>query len=94
MLNFYYKPNCPFSKRVLEANKEIGAELTLLDVWENEALREELIAKGGKKQVPFLEDTTSGTMLYESNKIIAYLCENYGSGSVSEDPSPKVCPIE
>jgi glutaredoxin 3 len=73
MLNLYYKPTCPFSRRVLKANEEIKAGLVLYDVSADEMLRAELIAKGGKKQVPFLEDTDKGVTMYESDAIITYL---------------------
>lgn len=95
MLNLYYKPSCPFCQRVLRANEGVGVKLVLHDVGADMALREELIAKGGKKQVPFLEDTDSGEMLYESNDIIAYLSKHYGNGEVTDDsPTPNVCPID
>ncbi|MFN3187940.1 MAG: glutathione S-transferase N-terminal domain-containing protein [Candidatus Paceibacteria bacterium] len=95
MLNLYYKPTCPFCQRVLKANEVIEAELILLDVSADMSLREELIAKGGKKQVPFLEDTDRGEMLYESNDIITYLSKNYGDGDMAKDSTaPNVCPIE
>ena len=45
-------------------------------------LREELIAKGGKKQVPYLIDAERGVSMYESGDIIAHLEQHYGeSGS-------------
>ena len=79
MLNLYYKPQCPFCRRVLMANESIGADLVLHDVSLDMAVREELVAKGGKKQVPFLEDTDRKQMLYESGDIIKYLSEHYGN---------------
>jgi len=95
MLNLYYKPTCPFCQRVLQANESINADLILLDVFANEALREELITKGGKKQVPFLEDTERGVMMYESDDIITYLTEYYGSGDdLAIPPAGNVCPID
>jgi len=95
MLNLYYKPACPYCQRVLTANEEIGATLILLDVGADAALRAELIAKGGKKQVPFLEDVTRGVTLYESGDIIDYLAEHYGQGKEVAVPTvANVCPIE
>jgi len=95
MLNFYYKPSCPYCQRVLTANEEIGAALTLFDVGADEALRAELVAKGGKKQVPFLEDVARGVTLYESGDIIDYLAEYYGQGKEVAVPAVgNVCPIE
>jgi len=79
MLNLYYKPTCPFCRRVLKVSEEFGVELNLFDISADLELREELIAKGGKTQVPFLEDTEKGEMIYESNDIIEYIRKNYTS---------------
>ncbi len=95
MLNLYYKPSCPYCHRVLRANEVIGASLILHDVSADMAAREELIAKGGKKQVPFLEDTDRGLFLYESIDIIEYLKKYYGNGvDVKWDEVGNVCPID
>jgi glutaredoxin 3 len=95
MLNLYYKESCPYCQRVLKANAVIKADLNLLDVFTNEALRDELVAKGGKRQVPFLEDTSRGVMMYESEDIITYLKEQYGQDEEIIVPEVKnVCPIE
>lgn len=77
MLHLYYKPTCPFCQRVIQANEQIGADLQLLDVSTNDDLREELIAKGGKRQVPFLVDDERDEQLYESDDIIQYLTTHY-----------------
>ncbi|MEX0931054.1 MAG: glutathione S-transferase N-terminal domain-containing protein [Candidatus Paceibacterota bacterium] len=73
MLNLYYKPTCPFSKRVLAEAELLGIPLHLKDIKADEVLREELIQKGGKKQTPFLEDTDTDIKMYESGDIIEYL---------------------
>jgi len=95
MLHLYYKPTCPFSKQVLAVSEQIGVPLNLLDVGADEKLREELINKGGKKQVPFLVDDERGAMIYESGDIIEYLNEHYSQGNVVDSTDfPKVCPID
>jgi glutathione S-transferase len=95
MLHLYYKPTCSLCQRVLKAGEQIGVSLELLDVSADEKLREELIIKGGKKQVPFLVDDERGVMMYESGDIIEYLNEHYGKGGVIDNTdSPKVCPID
>lgn len=77
------------------ANEEIKAPLTLRDVFGASGAMEELMNKGGKTQVPFLEDTDRGVSLYESNDIITYLSEHYGGGvTVDVPPAGNVCPIE
>ena len=95
MLNLYYKPTCPYCQRVLAANETIKAPLTLKNVSADHTLLEELIEKGGKSQVPFLEDTDCHKSMYESVDIIEYLATHYGSGIVPDTPSPgNVCPID
>ncbi|MFM2423645.1 MAG: hypothetical protein RLZZ70_30 [Candidatus Parcubacteria bacterium] len=95
MLNFYYKPTCPYCQRVLLANETIQAPLLLHNVSANSATMDTLVAKGGKQQVPFLEDTERGVSMYESLDIIAYLQEFYGNGAKVTIPHVgNVCPIE
>jgi glutathione S-transferase len=52
--------------------------MDLKDISADDAVLDELIEKGGKKMVPFLEDTDRGVSMYESGDIIAYLTEHYG----------------
>ncbi len=95
MLNLYYKPSCPYSQRVLKANEDIKAPLLLLDVRADDAAMDELIKKGGKAQVPYLEDTERGVAMYESIDIIDHLAKHYGNGQAPETADPgNVCPIE
>ena len=42
---------------------------------------EELIARGGKLQVPYLIDEARGKELYESEAIVAYLHETFTPAS-------------
>jgi len=95
MLNLYYKPTCPYCVRVLKANDEIKAPLTLLNTQGDDEVMTQLREKGGKTQVPFLEDTDRGVTMYESNDIIDYLSEHYGTGTaVSVPAAGNVCPID
>lgn len=95
MLNIYYKPSCPFCQRVLQAGDDLGLTFTLHDVSADATLQEELIKKGGKKQVPFLEDINRDEMLYESDDIITYLAKHYGNGKTTVIPhAGNVCPID
>lgn len=81
MLTLYYKPTCPFCQKVLATIEELSISVTLKDVSADEALREELIAHGGKRQVPYLVDESRDTALYESDEIIAYLEQHYGGAT-------------
>jgi len=95
MLNLYYKPGCPYCARVLEANEEINAKLNLIDITADSSSRAELIAKGGKSQVPYLEDTDQGVAMYESTDIIDYLAKNYGTSVIPNVfQASNVCPID
>ncbi len=95
MLNLYYKPTCPYCQRVLGANDTIKAPLVLRDVLSDHVAKEELVAKGGKSQVPYLEDTDRGVCMYESMDIIEYLRQNYGNGvEVATNEIGNVCPLE
>lgn len=72
MLILYYRPTCPFSKKVLKAAKELGIGLEVRDIGEDSHCGE-LKRRGGKQQVPYLVDKAKGVEMYESEDIIAYL---------------------
>ena len=42
------------------------------------AVAEELIKRGGKRQVPYLVDADAGKEMYESDDIVEYLHQNFG----------------
>ena len=77
MYTLYYRPTCPYCLRVLAAAKKHGIELTLKDVSSDPAVADELIATGGKHQVPFLVVNTNNVSMYESADIIDYLINNH-----------------
>ena len=56
-----------------------GIELGLKDIYADPAIREDLIKRGGKRQVPYLVDTDRQVEMYESEDIVEYLNENYAS---------------
>lgn len=72
---------CPFCRKVREA-------LTMLDLDAEvrpcpkggERFRPELVARGGKAQVPYLVDPNTGREMYESDAIVRYLFAEYGEG--------------
>ncbi len=70
-LVLYYRPNCPFCVRVLEAMKGVDIKIDLKDLNENREYLDELIEMGGKRQVPCL--MIDGEVKYESQAIIDYL---------------------
>ena len=87
MLTLFYKPTCPFCRRVLDEAEDSGIEIELKDVSNNAEALEELIQKGGKKQTPFLEDQERGVSMYESGDIISYLTEHYKKEAGLDDVS-------
>ena len=78
MITLYLKTGCPFSARVLAVvdayqipfiEKNIGTE----GVWD------ELVALGGKHQVPFMVD--GDIMLYNASAINEYLEQKFSSST-------------
>lgn len=57
----------------------MGIQLDLKDISGDDTLRQELIEKGGKQQVPFLVDHERGISMYESADIVEYIKENYNN---------------
>jgi glutathione S-transferase len=57
---------------VLIAAAELGVAFDERNI-NNPAIEAELIAQGGKAQVPYLVDTDTGIAMYESEDIIAHL---------------------
>jgi len=72
MLILYTKPNCSFCDRVKEEGAHLGIEFNERNA-ADEGIIEEIVEKGGKRQVPFLVDDEAGVSLYGSDEIIAHL---------------------
>lgn len=74
-LELYHKPTCPFCQKVFRHIEENNVDgIILKDKTANPEFEQELIAVGGKAQVPCL--FIDGKPLYESNDIIEWLKEN------------------
>ncbi len=86
MLTLYYKPTCPYCQKVLFAIESLDVNIDLKNVVEDASSLNELIEKGGKSQIPFLEDSEHGISMYESDDIIAYLKDKYPN----KESTPKV----
>ncbi len=76
MLTLYVKTGCPFCIKVLNTGKELGIVFEEKNIADDLGAAE-LIARGGKRQVPYLVDTERNIEMYESGDINAYLRENY-----------------
>ena len=77
MLTLYFKPTCPYCQKVLGVAEELGVQFNLKDIVSDEVIADELIEKGGKRQVPYLVDAERDVAMYESDDIVAYLQEHY-----------------
>ncbi|MDB5265887.1 MAG: hypothetical protein JWM39_600 [Parcubacteria group bacterium] len=77
MLTLYVKTGCPYCAKVLAAGEELGIEFDLKNS-SDPAMVEELIARGGKRQFPYLVDSDNNTEMYESDDIVEYLHKHFG----------------
>ncbi len=81
MLTLYYEPGCPYCQKVLDAGEELGLTFNKRSV-DDFGVNDELIARGGSQQVPFLIDDENGVEMYESDAIVKYLHERFGKMKV------------
>ncbi len=80
-LMLYHMEFCPYCQRVRAAMQKMGLKLPMKDTVEDPAARQELIAGGGKSQVPCLrikQPDGSDHWMYESDEIIRYLQKRLG----------------
>ena len=73
-LKLYYKPECPFCKKVLSFMEKNDIELELKNIHDEEN-KKFLVEKGGMTQVPCL--FIDGKAMYESDDIIEFLKEKF-----------------
>ncbi|QLD86579.1 glutathione S-transferase N-terminal domain-containing protein [Natronomonas halophila] len=84
MLELYQAEDCPYCQKVREKLMELGVSYvnhnprTAENDVRNQQVLEEMVALGGKDQVPFLVDNQRGAQIYESDDIVEYLEEHYG----------------
>jgi len=78
MLILYTGTTCPFCRKVEAFLDDKGIEYIPKNVHQDDGALEELLELGGKRQIPFLHDTETGSAMYESQDIIDYISENYG----------------
>jgi glutaredoxin len=83
-LRLYHFEACPFCRKVRRDVRLLGLKLEHHDIKKDPARREELIAGGGKRQVPCLriaESDGSVRWLYESRDISRYLTERFAAAA-------------
>lgn len=85
MITLFAKSGCPYCAKALAALDAHGLSFIKKNIADS-AVADELIALGGKKQVPYLVD--GETKLYESDAIVDYLNTTYGEGAGSGDVAP------
>lgn len=76
MINLFYLSTCPYCKKVIDFLDDNNIEYKLLDINEHENFNK-LLKIGKKRQVPFIIDTNTGNVMYESADIIEYLTKEY-----------------
>jgi glutaredoxin len=90
MLTLYTRATCPFCQKVEDLITEMNLTVERKDISKNDAFREELLAKGGKQQVPYLVDSDKGVAMYESDDIMDFLEINYSSVGEQATDGPRV----
>lgn len=69
----------PFCRKVREKLNELNLDYEQRNVAKKSTRRPELVERGGKMMVPYLIDPNKEREMYESDDIVAYLEEVYGS---------------
>jgi glutathione S-transferase len=67
----------PYCRLVREELSSLELPYRLHNVAKGSGKRADLVARGGKMQVPYLADPNTGREMYESADIVAYLRETY-----------------
>ena len=82
-LELYEFEACPFCRKAREALSVLDLEAMIYPCPKRgPRYREEVKTRGGKYLFPYLVDPNTGKEMYESDDIIAYLFQHYGSGPV------------
>jgi len=79
LLELYEFEGCPFCRKVRDALTELDLDAMIFPSPHGGSVyRERAIELGGKSQFPYLVDPNTGTRMYESDDIVAYLFRTYG----------------
>ena len=79
LLELYEFESCPFCRKVRDALTELDLDVMVYPCPKGGTVhRPKATAAGGKAQFPYLVDPNTGTRLYESDDIVAYLFGTYG----------------
>ena len=77
MLTVYIKQNCVYCSMVTHALEELDVPFEERDI-ADPGIVDELVARGGKKQTPYLVDPEAGVEMYGSSEIVGHLMQTYG----------------
>lgn len=79
LLELYEFEACPYCRKVREMLTVLDLDAKIYPCPKNGArYRPEVAARGGKAQFPYLVDPNTGTTMFESADIVAYLQQTYG----------------
>jgi glutathione S-transferase len=82
-LALYEFEGCPYCRKAREALSILDLDAMIYPCPKGgPRYREEVKARGGKYQFPYLVDPNTGEEMYESDDIVAHLFGQYGDGSV------------
>lgn len=87
MITLYVKTGCPYCAKALAALATHNVPYEEKNI-ADDAVAEELIARGGKRQVPYMVD--GETEMYESDAIVTYVENTYGDGAIQEGSKPRI----
>lgn len=83
LLELFEFESCPYCRKVREALSILDLDAIIYPCPQNgPRFRPEAIARGGKKQFPYLVDPNTGREMYESERILGYLFATYGDSKV------------
>lgn len=77
MLTIYIQDGCAYCAAVLHKVDELNLNVEKRNI-KDAGVIDELLAKGGKDQVPYLVDDEHNVSMYESSAIVDYLDKTYG----------------
>ena len=82
-LELYEFEGCPYCRKVREALSILDLDARVFPCpKKGPRFREEVKARGGKAQFPYLVDPDAGKAMYESDDIVRHLFAEYGDGKV------------
>ena len=76
MFILYIQTGCPYCSATIQALDMLGLPFESRNI-ESEVYRDELLARGGKIQVPYFVDTSRSVEMYESEDIAKYVQTHY-----------------